>query len=480
MLASPGKTRPHFPRFRLALFPMNPLPYRGCLAAVWLAAAGLAFAQANDALLHKLVEKGILTTDEAKQLQAESNQNFTTAHAAKTGMPEWVTRLQFSGDLRVRFNSDQFANATAVTRDRWRYRARFGWLATLKDDFEVGLRFGSGDLDSPLGPGGGALSYYQTLQNNAAKKGVFLDQAFGRWTAWRTDAWKLALTAGKMPEPFEFSEIGLGFDPDYTPEGLALHLEFKPSARHTLRWINAFLVLDELAAATDDPYLLGSQVRLDSMWSKQWSTSLGLLWLGFENTDRLSNSAVPNANVGNWRVIPAGTNALDAVPQYEFAPVMVDAAVTCRFARGPLHPGPFPVRVSGAYQYNPEAPASAHNYAWSGGLFLGKAGKAGTWELAYCYKWIGANAVWEEVIDDDFGGYWASTAGRNFASGARGFFTGTNARGHVTRLSYSPRDFLTLSLRWYHLGLIDEPLVASGTDADSTVDRFMVEADLRF
>ncbi|MFN3408386.1 MAG: putative porin [Limisphaerales bacterium] len=451
-----------------------------CSMAVLLTATTIALAQSNEALLHKLVEKGILTTEEAKQLRAETDRDFTAAHRSKTGMPEWVTSLQFSGDLRVRFNSDQFANAAGVTRDRWRYRARFGWLATMRDHFEVGLRFGSGDLDSPLGPGGGALSYYQTLQNNASKKGVFLDQAFGRWTALRTDEWKLALTAGKMPEPFEFFETGLGFDPDYTPEGLAWNVEFKPSTRHTLRWVNAFLVLDELAAATDDPFLLGSQLRLDSQWSKQWSTSLGLLWLGFENTDRLSNGAVPNANVGNWRVIPSGTNALDAVPQYDFAPLMVDAAVTYQFARGPLHPGPFPVRVSGAYQHNPEAPASAHNYAWSAGLFLGKAGRAGTWELAYCYKWIGANAVWEEVIDDDFGGYWASTAGRNFASSARGFFTGTNARGHVTRLSYSPRDFLTLSLRWYHMGLIDEPLAGPGVDTDSTVDRFMVEADLRF
>ena len=45
-------------------------------------------AQANDALLDKLVDKGILTTKEAQELRDESDKGYTTAFQAKTGMPD--------------------------------------------------------------------------------------------------------------------------------------------------------------------------------------------------------------------------------------------------------------------------------------------------------------------------------------------------------------------------------------------------------
>src|SRR5438552_7581438 len=97
-------------------------------------------AQSADALLDKLVEKGILTTKEANDLKRESDQNFTKAYQVKSGMPDWVTSLKLGGDFRARYegnyyeNDDPSARPFSTQRDRYRYRLRFGAVATLKDN----------------------------------------------------------------------------------------------------------------------------------------------------------------------------------------------------------------------------------------------------------------------------------------------------------------------------------------------------------
>ena len=94
-------------------------------------------AQSADALIDKLVEKGILNTREAQELRDESDKGFATAHAVKTGMPDWVSSLKMNGDFRGRFDGTYADNVTSVDRNRFRYRLRFGVTANIVDDFEV-------------------------------------------------------------------------------------------------------------------------------------------------------------------------------------------------------------------------------------------------------------------------------------------------------------------------------------------------------
>ena len=470
----------------IIMFRANNYLRLGLMGIVLGLGAFAALGQSSDALLNKLVEKGILTQDEAKQLKTESDKNFTTALAAKNGMPDWVTSMKFTGDFRGRYESLAPDNTAAVNRERWRYRLRFGTVVTMKDQFEGGLRLISADVDSGVTTGLSGLGANQTFQNNGSKKGIFVDQAYGRWMPKFSDSWKASLTFGKMENPFVFGEVGagmgLGMDPDYTPEGGALVLEHSFSDAHKVSWINGGFVMDEVAASSDDPFWFGTQIRIDSKWSKRLSTSAGLMWLTFENTDQLSNGAMPNVDVGNTRYIPAGTNQANAIPLYQFAPLLADVSVTYLFDKAPLYAGKFPVKVVGSFLYNPEAASTTDGEGWSLGVGFGRAGKRGTWEVSSCYKWLGADSIWEEVEDDDFGAYWASVAGRNFgvSNDAPGYYTGTNVRGFVTRFSYSPTDALTLSLKWYLTELIDVPVVAPAVDGESRVHRFQVDAMLRF
>ena len=83
-------------------------------------------AQSVDALLDKLVDKGILSVKEGQALREESDKDFTKAYATKSGMPEWVSALKFNGDVRGRFEGFYSENPAFVNRDRFRYRLRFG------------------------------------------------------------------------------------------------------------------------------------------------------------------------------------------------------------------------------------------------------------------------------------------------------------------------------------------------------------------
>ena len=53
----------------------------------------LAHAQSADALLDKLVDKGVLSVKEANELREQADEGFLKAYQAKTGMPDWVTQL---------------------------------------------------------------------------------------------------------------------------------------------------------------------------------------------------------------------------------------------------------------------------------------------------------------------------------------------------------------------------------------------------
>jgi polyhydroxyalkanoate synthesis regulator phasin len=115
------------------------------LAGVVAAVAGgtTAHAQSSDALIDKLVDKGILTPGEAKDLREEVDKDFTRAYQAKSGLSDWVSSLKLNGDFRGRVENFHSDNDLFKDRTRFRYRVRFGATATLFDGFEAGLRLNS-------------------------------------------------------------------------------------------------------------------------------------------------------------------------------------------------------------------------------------------------------------------------------------------------------------------------------------------------
>jgi hypothetical protein len=426
-------------------------------------------AQTSEALMDALVRKGILTEQEAEDIKADLAKENKAFVKVRSAGKETVS-LDIYGDFRGRLEGFYSDDPAMVDRTRFRYRLRVGMTATLFDRFEAGLRLGSGDVDGGIGSGLDPISTNQTFQNNGSKKGIFIDLAYGRWYAFTNQTFQSTLTFGKMENPFVFSDMV--FDADYTPEGGSLNFNYSPNLDHALKLNLGGFVLDEIGGQSEDPYLVGAQVRWDATWkyneahAPKIQTSMGLSALAIMQENVLTNNAVPNINRGNTRLPTTGVLA------YHYNPIVADASFTYTLDKMPFYNGTFPVRLAADYINNPAAPD--HNEGYSLGVTFGKAGKRGTWDLAYRWKYLQADAWFEEVVDSDFGAFY-QVAPPNSGAGA-GYSAGTNVKGHIVKLSYSPVAAIVLSATWFKTRLVDEP--AGGTDSD--MNRLQVDAIWKF
>ncbi|MEO5803636.1 MAG: putative porin [Verrucomicrobiota bacterium] len=432
-------------------------------SAIALALCGNVSAQTSDSLIDKLVEKGILTVSEANGLREEADKGFTQAYSVKSGMPEWVNSLKFNGDLRLRYDGIHVDDSSVVDRHRFRYRLRFGATALLHDNLEVGLRLISGNGDP--------ISGNATFEDNGSKKFIGIDLAYAKWSPINTPDWSATLIGGKMENPFVFSDMI--FDSDYTPEGLGQQIGYTINERHGVKLNLGQFILDEASKSSSDPFLLGAQLRLESIWSPKWQSSFGISGLMIAGTENLLTANVPDINKGNTRVnINAGTtNKASFGPlAHKFNPIVVDGAVIYSLDKFPMYAGAFPIRFAADYANNPAA--HENNQAFSAGVTFGKSGKKGTWDLTYRYKYLESDFWFEELVDSDTGAFYKT--GIPQSGGGTGYGAGTNLRGHYLRAAYSPFDSVTLAASYFLFDLID------GKNENSKTGRLQVDASLKF
>lgn len=424
-----------------------------------------ASAQSADALIDKLVEKGILTVREGNELREEADKGFNQAYSVKSGMPDWVTALKFNGDMRGRYEGFFGDNQDFIDRNRFRYRLRFGATAVLRDNFELGLRLTSSEPSGSFG--GDPISGNTTFSDNGSKKFVYFDTVYAKWTALNTPDWNGALTIGKMENPFVFPST-IMFDRDYTPEGAAAQVAYALTDTQLLKGNLGGFMLDEVSASSHDPFLLGGQLRWEAAWSKKLSTSAGVAGFSISNVERLPNTAVPNVGRGN-------TRDANGAPEHDFNPVYADVGITYLLDRMPMYNGAFPINISADYLNNPAAPDQ--NEGYSIGVTFGKAGKRRQWELAYRWVELERDAWYEEFPESDFGAFYAQQQpNAGFSGAGAGYGSGTNLRGHILRASYSPYDSLTLGVSCFVTSLIEE----SPEQSDSDMTRLQVDAVWKF
>jgi hypothetical protein len=410
-------------------------------------------AQSSDALLDKLVEKGILTAKEASDLKEESHKNAGKDVAAKLGAPDWVNRIKFGGDFRGRYDgiwqegSNEGPGSATADRERFRYRLRYGVTAELADHFEVGLRLGSGEIGSAAPSlGGSAFSANTTLNNDASRKFVFIDLAYAKW---KPADW-FGAQIGKMASEFWFTDMVL--DPDYNPEGAQQKFTYAINKQHKLSLTGGEWVIAEnfsstgSGSANQDTYLFIGQADWAAKWSDHWSSRLGVAGYAFANQNAISSGLEAFLNQNGTSA--AGTNAP------HFNPIVARGEVAYTFASAPCFQGPFPITFGAEYANNPGAAHFDHQ-AYNVGLRIGDVTRKHNWALTYNYKHVGTAAVWHGLNDDDFG------------INARG---GTGLQGHQVIGSYRLFDPLTLNLRFMRTEQIDPPAGVSSRQTRLFVD----------
>ncbi|MFY9222320.1 MAG: putative porin [Blastocatellia bacterium] len=401
--------------------------------AILLVAIGLvglsnrgSFAEERKTLEELLAEKGTITKEEAASLQ-------------KTKLTKGVDRITFGGDLRLRQESFMM-DAPNVDRSRQRFRLRVG--STLKiDDFLVGIQLASGT--------GEQVSTNQSFDNLFSQKQVWIQQAYLQWKA----AQWLAITGGKMANPFFRSySSDIVWDDDVTPEGLAQNLTFKMTDAIVL-FVNAGqMVLDEDSTDNNDQWLFGEQVGAQIGLSKDTKVTLAGAFYNFKNATRgtFGQAAVQD---GNTRVPPtppatAATNIL--VNNYR----VID--VTAQLA---LKVADLPLVLQGDYVKNLADTTTDKDMGYQAGLIVGKASDPETWEAAYFYKLVETDATVADIADSDFGNN-----------------GGTNRKGHIVWIAYSPTKALQWKAKYFTTETEDETLPPGEKD----VDRLQVDLAIKF
>jgi len=179
------------------------------LALAGVLAIGLvaARAQSDGALLDALVKKGVLSDKEAEDIRADETKDYSKTSASKLAIGDYVKKLQFYGDGRLRFDAygQQFQYKGNSVNDRERYRLRFGLIYSYSDNLSAGFELRSGTADDTAN---------QTMGGMFTDASINVSKIYLQYKP--IDS--LTLIAGKFTQPL-YTTTDMMWSNDLTPEG---------------------------------------------------------------------------------------------------------------------------------------------------------------------------------------------------------------------------------------------------------------------
>ncbi len=321
----------------------------------------------------------------------------TLVLAAPAGASDesWAERVDFSGDFRLRYESIEREGLS--DRSRGRYRVRLNAGIALYDDVTFVLSLATA-ADNPI-------SRNVTFGGNDTDDDFGVDTAYADWRPSES----LNVYAGKMKNPmYQPGAAQLIIDNDLNPSGAAVRYQSGP-------WF-AFGGVYQVQERTQGEGTLVYHLQGGAAWPLGDDTTLTVGGGYLEFTDVAGN--VPFI-LG----LPAG-NTVDAAGRYVY-----DYANAELFAEFASTVRRLPVSVFAHVAENTEV--EREDGAYAVGVSAGKAKNEGSWDAAWIYKTVEADAVVGSFTESDFAG------------------GGSDAEGHVFRGRYMLRDRLSLTGTYY-------------------------------
>jgi len=334
----------------------------------------------------------------------------------------WAQRLRLSGDFRYRFEDISVDNGS--DRNRNRLRARLLLDADVSDTLRVGFGLASGS-DDPV-------STNQTLGAGGSSKPINLDLAYFEWSGLADTR----IVGGKFKNPLhQGGGNELLWDGDWRPEGAALSYDngnFFAVGMGTWMESDSKNQQKELA--------FGAQVGLTLPVGDSAKLTAGAGYYHFDSAGK--KSFYGDADFfGNSFDPGTGTYLYDYHEIEGFAEIGFDA-----FDR--------PASVFADYVENRSADDNDTGYAF--GFKFGKAKGQGTWDMAYMYQKLEADAVLGLLTSSDYGG------------------GGTDSKGSIFKGTYAIADNWLFAAT-YFLNKID---LASGHSRD--YERLQLDLNVKF
>lgn len=398
--------------------------------------------------------------------------------AEPNAVPSWLDRIKWEGDIRVRYQLEEFAKSNAspddyflaltsspettraagfipvsantqTDRERFRVRARLGMLAKVSDDWSAGVRLATGTTSD-------RVSTNQTMGQDFNKYQFLVDRAYVKYdpVEW------MSVTGGRVPNPWFSTD--LVWDEDLNFEGVAA--TFKPSfANGDFRpflTIGAFPLREDGPPSKSSRWLRGAQLGAKWQLMPNSRLSFGVALYDYENLEgrpetqanyqsyQLGGSATYGQYEYGSGLRQKGNTLFDTAYQSDtnsiwglaskFRPVNLTASLDL------AHFDPVHVVLTADYVKNTAfnrseiqrrtgvALTDGKDYGYLLKLAVGmpKLEKRHDWQGSFAYRYLGSDATVDAFTDSDFG------------------LGGTNLKGYQLGMNYGVDQNAWLSLRW--------------------------------
>ncbi|MCM8831675.1 MAG: putative porin [Candidatus Omnitrophica bacterium] len=389
-----------------------------------------------DALIEKLVEKGILTRQEGIRLKSEivEDEQIVREEGFKQSLPKWLQNMKLKGDFRARYQYEKRKGSNlnqgkTTERNRGRFRLRVGAETKVNDNTNLYFGLASGNNGDPR-------STNQTFEDSFSKKSIWIDYVYGEYLP---SDW-LTLFIGKMKNPI-WEPGDMLWDTDINPEGGAMKLNWKLNPYLSLYANNAIFVLEEYANSSD-PWMLVFQPGLK--WDINESVDLNLA-AAYYIFKQVKGATLDWSTNNNTRAINGGGNFNSISPTFELGIKEPLSSIGIKL--------PY-ISFFGEYIHNLDAVQSKNGYM--GGFKVGhkKVSDKGQWQLRYTYTLLETYA-WPDIFPDS-----DRYSGR------------TGIRGHEVLFSYGLNKNLSLDLDYYRTNL--------SSTSSKTENLFQVDLNFKF
>ena len=418
-------------------------------------------------------------------------------------LPEWLDRIAWDGDMRLRYQGESFDSNNISPEDYgnlvdlnsfnsslpntrhdqalWRIRVRIGMLAKISEKLGAGFRIATGSTDNPV-------STNTSLGRGRDRQGgmqLTLDRAYLKWdpVPW------LSAAAGRLPNPW-FWPTDLVWDEDLNFEGLAASFRPQLSENATLFATGGAFPLQIQASTPNvpdaqDKWLFGVQAGGEWVRSNGFRIKLGGALFDYQNIEGRPNPASSNPASGpgpnDWSLpfYRQKGNSRFNINQNTLSPATVQLGLASKFRLVNIGGevefstfDPFVVKIGGDYVKNigfdageirarTGANLEAQTDGYQARITLGRDAIRALhdWQVFFGYRYLERDAVLDAFTDSDF-----NLGGTN----TKGFFVGGFYgldRNVALRLRYLSADAITP----FRVGSSDLPLSIDVLQADLNV-----------
>jgi hypothetical protein len=417
-----------------------------------------------DALLEKLVAKGIISQSEANQVLADTKADVKREIKAvkHPTLPKWVQKMKLKGDFRLRHQYERTSSDTEAL-NRGRYRLRLGVETTVVDKVKVAFGLATGGDDPKSTNQTFALAQNTSTSPTAAKSfatpDLRLDYAFAEYAPLD----RLKIVGGKFKmKPYLWHATDLLWDSDIRPEGTSFNWKDDLlDIANTKYWVNGGIwVLEHNDNPIDkpDPFLKYLQLGLKhkrTILDKDVDTKAAFTYYDFQglNDNSLTDSEGQNT-----------TSPGDGLLVSNFDSIALSTEVGVKKLFGGLPFGAdnrIAIFADFIENFDDDHPLVGKTTGWAFGAKLGhkKVKDKNQWQFKYIKAVLGEDAWVDAFPDAD-----------------RGFGGETNVLSHEFIFNYGLAKNVTLGLDYYKNVRYSKAL-SGETDGNT---EHIIQADLIF